>query len=380
MRYRFTRLTLVLVAAAGLGSAGGLRPAHSQVDTVTTKTGTVQVENVAGGLEHPWGMAFLPDRRLLVTERPGRLRIVGTDGSVSEPVSGTPEVFDQGQGGLLDVKLDPDFAQNRLVYFTYAEAGDGGASTAVGRGRFENDRIEGFEVIFRQQPKVSGPNHFGSRLVFTTDGHLFVTLGERFKFEPAQDRSGHLGKVIRVNRNGTVPADNPFVDQEGVRPEIWSYGHRNIQAAAINPRTGALWIAEMGPRGGDEINLPEPSRNYGWPLVSWGNHYDGKDIPDPPTRPDLADTIHRWAVTIAPSGMLFYEGDLFSQWRGNVLIGSLAQEALVRLVVDGSKVIDEEIIPMQARIRDVEQGPDGTIYVLTDSPDGNVWRLSPQSP
>jgi glucose/arabinose dehydrogenase len=329
-------------------------------------------------LVHPWGMDFLPDGRLLVTERPGRLRILQRDGRLSQPLAGTPEVFARGQGGMLDVAVDPEFAKNRLVDLSFSEPGSGGASTALGRGRLAEDRIEGFQVIFRQEPKVSGPNHFGSRIVFAPDGKLFLTTGERYKFEPAQDVSSHLGKIIRINRDGSTPQDNPLLRVPGAKPEIWSYGHRNIQAAAINPQTGALWVAEMGPRGGDELNVPEPGRNYGWPLVSWGTHYDGTDIPNPPTRPDLADAIKQWTPVISPSGMIFYTGNLFPTWRGNALIGSLSRRGLVRIGVSASNVTGEEIIPLGARIRDVEQGPDGAVYLLTDHQDGHVLRLRPQ--
>lgn len=351
---------------------------HAQPATVTTQTGPIAVERVVSGLVHPWGMAFLPDGRLLVTERPGRLRILGTDGRLSEPLAGVPQVFAQGQGGLLDVALDPEFPQNRLVYLSYAEAGLGGASTALGRGVLAGDRIDGFQVIFRQEPKVSGPNHFGSRIVFAPDGTLFLTLGERFKFEPAQDLSSGLGKIMRLNRDGSIPRDNPFVGRPEAQAAIWSYGHRNIQAAAINPQTGALWVTEMGPRGGDELNLPERGRNYGWPLVSWGTHYDGTPIPNPPTRPEFADAVKHWTPAIAPSGMVFYTGDLFPEWRGNALIGSLTRQALVRVGVQGSQVTGEEIIRLGPRIRDVAQGPDGAVYLLTDQSNGQVLRLRPQ--
>jgi aldose sugar dehydrogenase len=351
---------------------------HAQPGQVVTQAGPVTVENVATGLVHPWGMDFLPDGRLLVTERPGRLRILQRDGRLSQPLAGTPEVFARGQGGMLDVAVDPEFANNRLVYLSFSEPGSGGASTALGRGRLAGDRIEGFQVIFRQEPKVSGPNHFGSRIVFAPDGKLFLTTGERYKFEPAQDVSSHLGKIIRINRDGSTPWANPMLRVSGAKPEIWSYGHRNIQAAAINPQTGALWVAEMGPRGGDELNVPEPGRNYGWPLVSWGTHYDWTDIPDPPTRPDLADAIKQWTPVISPSGMIFYTGNLFPTWRGNALIGSLSRRGLVRIGVSASNVTGEEIIPLGARIRDVEQGPDRAVYLLTDHQDGHVWRLWPQ--
>ncbi|HEV7264329.1 MAG TPA: PQQ-dependent sugar dehydrogenase [Falsiroseomonas sp.] len=370
------RIVIALCGAAVLAvSAPASAPA--QVGSLVTQAGPVRVENLVGGLVHPWGMAFLPDGRLLVTERPGRLRILGTDGTLSDPLAGTPEVFTQGQGGLLDVALDPDFGENRRVYLSFAEPGDGGASTAVGRGRLADGSIEGFEVIFRQQPKVSGPNHFGGRIVFSAEGNLFLTLGERFKFGPAQDLSNHLGSVVRINQDGSIPSGNPFVNDPNAEDAIWSYGHRNIEAAAINPRTGALWIAEMGPLGGDELNLPEPGRNYGWPVVSWGRHYSGEDIPDPPTRPEFADAIHRWTPVISPSGMIFYTGEMFPAWRGSALIGSLTRQALVRLETEGSRVTAEEVLPLPARIRDVEQGPDGAVYLLTDQQDGNVWRLSP---
>lgn len=357
---------LALIAAPAMGQAP--RP-------IETRTGRLLVETIASGLVHPWGMAFLPDATFLVTERPGRLRLVGKDGAVSDPLEGTPDVFAQGQGGLLDVALDPQFADNRLVYLSFAEAGAGGASTAVGRGRLEDGRVTGFQVLFRQEPKVSGPNHFGGRIVFSPDGHLFLTLGERFKFEPAQDIANHLGTIVRINRDGSIPDDNPFVGRDKAEPAIWSYGHRNIQAGAINPRSGALWIGEMGPRGGDELNLPEAGRNYGWPIVSSGRHYSGERIPDPSTRPDLAGSIRTWTPSISPSGMLFYTGSAIPAWTGNVLLGSLTRQSLVRLVIEGDAVTDEEIIGLDARIRDVEQAPDGSVYLLTDHRDGKVLRL-----
>ncbi len=360
-------------------SMSGLALAQQPAKLVRTQAGMITVATVAQGLEHPWGLAFLPDGAMLVTERPGRMRIVGRDGRISEPLGGIPRVFAQGQGGLLDVALDPDFPSNRLVYITYAEPGAGGASTVAARGRLNQDRtgLDDVQILFRQEPKVSGPNHFGSRLVFSPQGKLFVTTGERFKFEPAQDISTHLGKIIRINPDGSVPPDNPFVDRKDARPEIWSYGHRNIQGAAINPASGQLWVAEMGPRGGDELNIPQPGRNYGWPLVSWGMHYDGRPIPNPSTRPDLADAIYHWTPAIAPSGLLFYTGDVFPEWRGDALIGGLVGKAIIRLTLDGDRVVREERIPLRARIRDVRQGPDGAVYALTDEDDGHILRLAP---
>ena len=352
-------------------------PVDARDRVIETELGRVAVETVVGGLERPWGLAFLPDGRMLVTERPGRLRIVSTDGRLSAPVAGVPEVVARGQGGLLDVALDPEFASTRLVYLAYSEPGGRRASTAVARGRLEDGALRDVRIIFRQQPKVKGGRHFGSRLAFARDGTLFVTLGDRGKFEPAQDLSNHIGTIVRINRDGSVPDDNPFVGRTDARPEIWSYGHRNVQGAAFHPETGALWTHEFGPRGGDELDIPEPGRNYGWPLVSWGRHYSGTEIPDPPTRPDLAPSIYHWDPVISPSGMAFYTGDPFPGWRGNLLIGGLSSRSLVRLTLDGARVIGEERIRMGARIRNVRQGTDGAVYLLTDQDDGAILRLTP---
>ncbi len=368
-RLKLTIVLSVLVVAAF--------PAAAVERLIETETGAIRVETFAAGLAHPWGVAFLPDGRMLVTERPGRLRIVSTEGQVSEPLSGLPEIDVAGQGGLLDVAIDPDFASNGLVYVTYAEAGEGGASTAVARGKLAGGGLENVEVIFRQKPKVGGSNHFGSRLAFAPDGTLFVTLGERFKFDPAQDNTNHLGTVVRINPDGSVPPDNPFVGRSDALPEIWSYGHRNVQGADIEPGTGTLWTIEFGPLGGDELNRPEPGRNYGWPLVSWGKHYNGKEIPDPPTRPDLADAVRHWVPAISPSGMSFYNGALFPAWRGDLLIGGLSSRALVRLNMENGQVAGEERIDMGARVRDVQPGPDGAVYLLIDRSDGEILRVTP---
>ncbi|MFZ0397994.1 MAG: PQQ-dependent sugar dehydrogenase [Methyloceanibacter sp.] len=341
-----------------------------------TKAGTIKVETVATGLSHPWGLAFLPDGRMLVTERSGTLRLVSKDGKLSEPLSGVPKVVAMGQGGLLDVAIDPDFKSNSLVYLTYSEPGEGGAGTAVARGKLGESGLDGVEVIFRQEPKVGGGNHFGSRLVFAPDGKLFVTLGERFTFTPAQDLTNDLGKIVRINPDGSVPKDNPFVGRTDARPEIWSYGHRNPQGAAIHPETGKLWETEFGPMGGDELNIPQAGANYGWPVVSWGSHYTGEDIPDPPTHPEFADAIYHWNPVISPSGITFYTADAIPAWKGNLLIAALSGQAIVRLTLDGEKVVDEERIPMGTRIRDVVQGPDGAVYALTDEGNGEILRLT----
>ncbi len=312
---------------------------------------------------------------MLVTERMGRIRIVTREGNLSAPLSGVPAVYSSGQGGLLDIVLAPDFASSRLVYFSFGEPGEGGASTAVARARLGEDRLQDLTVILRTIPKMGGGAHFGSRLAFGRDGKLFVTTGDRFQFDPAQDLSNHTGKVLRINGDGSVPADNPFVGRPNVRPEIWSSGHRNVEGAAIHPETGRLWTHEMGPAGGDELNVTEPGRNYGWPLVSWGRHYDGRDIPDPPTRADFAQSIRHWTPVIAPSGMDFYNGDAIPSWKGNLLIGGLVARAIVRLTLNGEQVTGEERISLGGRIRDVVQGPDGAVYALDES-NGTILRLT----
>jgi aldose sugar dehydrogenase len=364
-----TGLALVLLLPR-LGLAQPEKP------TVITQAGDIKIEAVAENLKHPWGMAFLPDQRLLVTERSGNLRILGKDNKLSAPLKGTPAVFFKGQGGLLDVALDPEFAQNSLVYLSFAEPGpDSTASTALGRGRLQGNELKDFKVLFRQEPKLTGPNHFGGRIVFSPEGHLILTLAERFKNEPAQDNSNHMGTIVRINKDGTVPKDNPFVGQANTRPEIWSYGHRNIESAAIDPATRLLWVAEMGPMGGDELNQPQAGKNYGWPLVSWGKHYDGRPIPEPTTRPDLTDAVIKWTPTISPSGMIFYSGAMFPAWRGHALIGGLTSTGLVRVRMNGPQAEEVERIPLAVRTRDVEQAPDGSIYVLTDYENGKILRL-----
>ncbi|WP_164841007.1 PQQ-dependent sugar dehydrogenase [Sinorhizobium meliloti] len=343
-----------------------------------TESGPVSVEVFAGGVEHPWGAALLPDGDMLVTERPGRLRLVSAEGAVGEPIEGVPDVFAQGQGGLLDVALDPDFATNRTVYLSFAEEREGGAATSVGRGRLNDDAtaLSDFKIIFRQEPAASGENHFGSRLAFAPDGKLFITLGERFDMQEAQDPANHLGTIVRLNPDGAIPDDNPFVGRVGA-DEIWSYGHRNVQSAAIHPETDVLWTAEMGPMGGDELNIPEAGKNYGWPVVSWGRHYTGERIPDPPSRPEFAGSIHSWTPVISPSGMMFYTGDLFADWRGDLLIGGLSAGGIVRVQTDGQKVTGEEVLSLEARVRDLLQASDGSVLALIDAASGRILRLRP---
>jgi aldose sugar dehydrogenase len=333
--------------------------------------------DVARGLEHPWAVAFLAEGRLLVTERPGRLRMVGKDGTLSEPLTGVPKVQAGGQGGLLDVVLSPSFAQDRLVYLSFSEPGEGGASTAVARGRLGERGLDDTQVIWRQQPKVGGPMHFGSRLVFRPDGTLFVTVGDRYsQRDRAQDLSTTIGKVIRINADGSVPKDNPFVGREGARPEIWSYGHRNVQAAALDPQ-GQLWTVEHGARGGDELNNPQPGRNYGWPIITYGIDYSGAKIGVGTARPGMEQPAYYWDPVIAPSGAVFYHGDQFPDWKGHLFVGSLNPGRLVRLKLADGRVTEEAryAIGSGERVRDVRQGPDGALYVVIDASRGRVVRL-----
>lgn len=349
-----------------------------------SELGELQLSEVVGGLEHPWALAFLPGGQgSLITERPGRLRWLNAQGRLSAPLGGVPAVFARGQGGLLDVALSPSFAADRLVYLSYAEADESGdkAGTAVGRGRLKEDMsaLEGFQVIFRQQPKLSEGIHFGSRLAFDPQGFLFVSLGENNQRATAQDLDKLQGKLVRLNPEGGVPADNPFVGRAGVRAEIWSYGHRNPQGLALNPLSGRIWLHEHGPRGGDEINIPEKGRNYGWPLATHGVNYSFLPIPE--ARGErVAGTEpphHVWEKSPALSGMVFYDAERFPAWRHSLFVGALADQALIRLQLDGDKVVHEERL-LQGRgwrIRDVRLGPDGFLYLLTDAPDGKLLRL-----
>ncbi len=371
-------LTCNLIACV-LGAEAAAEAPRSP--TPPSRDGVVKVETLARGLEHPWGLAFLPDGRMLVTERPGRLRIVGRNGDLSKPLAGVPRVLARAQGGLLDVELDPQFADNRLVYLSYAEPGeDGMAGTAVARGKLTDTRLEDVQVIYRQHPKVKGANHFGSRLVFTRDGTLFVTQGDRYEYrEKAQDLSTGLGKIVRINPDGSVPNDNPFAGRSGARSEIWSYGHRNIQAAALHPETGQLWTVEHGARGGDELNHPEAGKNYGWPVITYGVDYNGDSIGEGTAKPGMEQPVYYWDPVIAPSGMLFYTGEAFPEWRHSILVGSLSPGLLVRLTLKDGKVTHEEryLGDLRERVRDVQQGPDGFLYLITDGDNGRILRISP---
>jgi aldose sugar dehydrogenase len=334
---------------------------------------------VASGLENPWAVAFLPDGRALVTERPGRMRIVERDGKLSEPLAGLPPVVAGGQGGLLDVVLDPQFASNQLIYWSYSEPGDGGNSTAVARGKLEGNHLANVQVIFRQQPKFASNLHFGSRLVFARDGKLFVTLGDRFsRKDDAQTLTTHHGKVVRIEPDGKAPADNPFAKQAGALPDIWSYGHRNMQGAALHPTTGELWTHEHGPQGGDEVNITLAGKNHGWPVITYGRNYGiGTQIGEGTERADVQPAVTTWVPSIAPSGMAFVTSERYPGWKGNLFVGALRGQTLVRLELNGNKVVKEErlLTELGERIRDVRQGPDGWLYVLTDQRNGRLIRL-----
>ena len=364
----------LLFAAAGTGAcqdAPNVAPSGETAVSVTT---------VARGLEHPWSLAFLPDGRMLVTERPGRLRIVTKDGTLSGPLAGVPAVDDVGQGGLLDVALDPGFAENSTIYLSFAEPGDGGTNgTAVARARLGDAGLADVKVIFRQQPKFRSSHHFGSRLVFARDGSLFVTTGDRnSQRDKVQDLGTHIGKVLRITPDGGVPADNPFVGRQGTLPEIWSYGHRNLQGAALHPETGELWTHEHGPRGGDEVNITRAGRNYGWPVITYGREYSGPAIGEGTAKAGMEQPVHYWVPSIAPSGMAFHDGRNHPEWKGQLFVGALAAAQLVRLAVDpDGKVRHEERIGIGKRVRDVREGPDGALYLLTDEDAGEILRVVP---
>ncbi|MCZ8102797.1 MAG: PQQ-dependent sugar dehydrogenase [Burkholderiales bacterium] len=372
-RPRFACAGLALIAAAL--SAG---PAAAQAAPAAAQP---RVETVVAGLAHPWGLAFLPDGSMLVTERPGRLRVV-SGGVLSPPVTGVPAVQAAGQGGLLDIALDPNFAANRLVYLSYAEPRADGSGTSVARGRLsaDNRALENVEVIFRQMPTLRSNMHFGSRLAFDREGMLFVTLGDRFSArEQAQELNSHVGKIVRIRPEGGAAPGNPFAGRSDALPEIWSYGHRNIQAAGINPQTGRLWTIEHGARGGDEVNIPQAGKNYGWPVITYGVDYSGAKIGEGTAKPGMEQPVFYWDPSIAPSGLAFVTSDLYPGWKGSLLTGGLRSQLLARLQLSGNGVTREErhLRDVRERIRDVRQGPDGLIYLVTDDPNGKILRLRP---
>ena len=395
---------IVLVFAT---TAVGQQQPAAPPEAVASSAGELRVERLAT-LESPWGMALLPDGRILITEKPGSLRVFA-EGKLSEPVQGVPKAYRHGpgdQGGLMDVEVDPKFSENGLVYLSYtepaAQQSDETADTddyrfgrvdltdrvvrggAVARGRLEGNALTDVKVIWRQRPKTVGRGHFGNRIVFGPDGKLYITSGDRMRFEPAQNLGSNLGKVVRINPDGTVPDDNPMTGKEGVLGEIYSYGHRNVLSAAFDPQSKRLWVVEMGPLGGDELNLVEPGKNYGWPYVSNGSHYGRPGVPTAlmaiPSHPSIKEfqqPVRSWTPVISPSGASFYTGELFPQWRGSLLVGGLSTQGLIRLTFDGDRVATEERLHLQRRVRDVMQAPDGAILLLIDAPKGDLLRLTP---
>jgi glucose/arabinose dehydrogenase len=381
--------TPVLLVTASLTAATALTATflivtgtRGENTSFASSAGQLEVQTVAGGLVNPWSLAFLPDGRMLVTERPGRMRIVTPEGQLSAPVKGVPEVWASSQGGLHDVITDTSFAQNRTIYFCFAERTAGGGRTAVARAKLNdgNGRLDELKIIFRQEGPPSSGNHYGCRIAQAADGNLFVTLGDHFSYrDEAQNLGNHLGKVIRITPDGSAPPDNPFVGRAGAKPEIWSYGHRNEQGLAINPASGDLWETEHGPRGGDEVNIIGSARNYGWPVIGYGIDYSGAKIHDSAARDGMEQPVKYWVPSIAPSGLTFYSAKLFPKWTGSIFSGALAGKMLVRLQLNGNTVTSEERLlkNLNERIRDVRQGPDGALWLLTDNAAGRILRVTP---
>ena len=404
MEFQGLRLATLLSSVLGIATSLGAQPTQNPPppSVVASTAGSIKIERLAM-LEYPWGLAQLPDGRLLITEKPGRLRI-WENGRLSEPVRGVPTVVyrpPRDQGGMLDVEADPNFASNHLVYLSYSEADPNGAKVsetnelrfggprnlsdsivrgaAVARGRLEGSELRDVQVIWRQVPKTVARGHFGVRIVFGPDGKLYLTSGERMRFDPAADLRSNLGKVVRINPDGSMPPDNPFAGRDTARADIWSYGHRNMLSMAFDP-AGRLWVMEMGPEGGDELNLIQRGKNYGWPYVSDGDNYAGPSIPDHATREELTRSVRSWTPVIAPSGALFYSGAMFPAWRGSLLAGGLATESLIRLQLDGDQRVGvEERVFMGRRIRDLAQAADGSLFVITDAPNGELLRLTPSA-
>lgn len=372
---RFTRLLLCL------GLAGLLTAPALSADTIDSERASFELETVAEGLKNPWGLAFLPDGSMIVSERAGNLRLVNPKGKLGEPLQGLPDIVVKGQGGLLDVAVDPDYASTGWIFFSYSEPGERGNSTALARARIEGKVLVDVTRIFSQKPKVESNAHFGSRIVFKGDGTLFLTLGDRYsRMDDAQTLDNHHGKVIRINKDGSVPADNPYVNTEGALPEIWSIGHRNMQGAAMHPETGELWSGEHGAQGGDEINIDRAGVNYGWPVVTYGEDYGGGKIGEGFKKEGMETPIYYWLPSLATAGMTFYTGDQFPKWRGDLFVASLRAETLSRLDIEGERVLHEERLladELGERLRHVVQGPDGYLYLLTDQSDGKIIRLKP---
>lgn len=393
MRHTVIRLATCTALLAPLAACGAREdapapaaersaPAAQEQSELPSAAGPYRVTEVARGLAHPWAVAPLPEGGFLVTERPGQLRRVSGAGAVSAPIKGVPAVYAHGQGGLLDVVLAPDYPKSHRLYLSYAEPGENGtAGTAVATGILQGDTLSDVRVVYRQAPKLEGPNHFGSRIVFDDKGHVFISQGERNDRPTAQKLDMLQGKLVRLNLDGSVPADNPFVGRKDARPEIWSYGHRNMQGMAVDPRSGKVWQSEHGPRGGDEINLPEAGKNYGWPVITHGINYSGLQIPEAvgTSAPGMEQPYHVWEKSPALSGMAFHVDQPASKWNNSLFLGALSGRALIRLSLDGERITGEErlLTELEQRIRDVRATPDGLLYVVTDEDDGRLLRITP---
>jgi len=380
--YQIFRLTwgLLLWSMAACSALG----AQDRSSVMVSEKHALRLVTLVKGLENPWSLAFLPDGRMLVTERAGRMRLVGSDFRLDpQPIEGLPEIVEGGQGGLFDVVLHPQYAKNGWIYWSYNAPGQGGWGTALARGKLQGHRITEVQVLFSMQAKTRSNQHFGGRIVFDKAGMLYLTLGDRGEKERAQKWDDHAGSVIRLHDDGRVPMDNPFVKRAGALHEKWTLGHRNVQGAALHPATGELWTHEHGPQGGDEVNVMRPGLNYGWPVITYGVNYGlGTRIGEGQAKPGMVQPVHIWVPSIAPSGMVFVSGSQFPQWQGNLLVGALRGQTLVRLVLDGEKVLHEERLLQgrAGRIRDVRMGPDGWVYLLSESPDGAVLRLESARP
>ena len=378
--FRSLRLPLLILSMAVCLPA----EAQDRSSVIASEQHAFRINTLVTGLENPWSVAFLPDGRMLVTERAGRMRLVGADFRLApQAIEGLPEIVSRGQGGLFDVVLHPQHAQNGWIYWAYNAPGPGGSGTALARGKLQSQRMTQVQVLFSMQPKTRSSQHFGGRIVFDKAGMLYLTLGDRGDKDRAQKMDDHAGSVIRLHDDGRVPADNPFAKRAGALPEKWTLGNRNIQGAALHPKTGELWAHEHGPQGGDEVNVMRSGRNYGWPVITYGVNYGfGTRIGEGETKPGMVQPLHVWVPSIAPSGMAFVSGSQFLQWQGNLLVGALRSQTLVRLVLDGEKVVREERLlqGQVGRIRDVRMGPDGLVYLLSDGPDGALMRLEPVKP
>ena len=376
----FRGLNLLLLSMAAMTPLS----AQDRSSLITSEKHTFRLATLVTGLENPWSVAFLPDGRMLVTERAGRLRLVGSDFRLDpKPIEGLPESLERGQGGLLDVVLHPQYAQNGWIYWAYNAPGPDGWGTALARGKLQGQRMTSVQVLFSMLPKTRSSQHFGGRIVFDKAGMLYLTLGDRGDKDRAQKLDDHAGSVIHLHDDGRVPADNPFINRAGALPEKWTLGNRNMQGATLHPQTGELWTHEHGPQGGDEVNVMRPGLNYGWPVITYGVNYGlGTRIGEGQAKPGMVQPLYKWVPSIAPSGMAFVSGSQFPQWQGDLLVGALRGQMLVRLVLDGEKVLREERLLQgrAGRIRDVRMGPDGLVYLLSDGPDGALMRLEPARP